>query len=437
MENLKPKHLTPGEVQYLTFEGGGGKGVTFLGAIRELEHVKVLPIKRGGPIRGVSGSSAGAITALMLAMGMDSSQLGDLLFAPEKQELFLNFFWESRTGVLRTVRDNEPGSWDLLANPSAWRRAKDLGSTVALLPWIPEEILLKAALGWFMSGSVYKPITDQLTKSMGMYVANLLCDRGLFHGLGVRTFFEIHIGNALGDALGKRHLVPGKLNFEQFFEITGVNLVVTGTNISRQRPAYFSALHTPMFPVAEAVAISMNIPVLFKPVVIESPDELAGFWVDGGLLNNLPIHAFDDPRQQAFWQCRLAKEPTDTQSLNPHVLAFRLSDGYAPPKPFKDSKGVLSYAKESLKKSVWSPFFILKQYLAELAGSLMYPAEEGQLRTRQEHDQTIELFCHELATGDFTPKKDLYDPPIAAAQEAVKAYWPEKLMSEPPPAGKR
>ena len=67
--------LTPDEVQYLAFEGGGGKGVAFLGAIRALESIKIndvgiLPILPEGnnQIKGITGASAGAITALFLSI---------------------------------------------------------------------------------------------------------------------------------------------------------------------------------------------------------------------------------------------------------------------------------------------------------------------------------------------------------------------------------
>lgn len=73
----------PHNVHYLALEGGGGKGVTYLGAIRALERLGVLPIDINRPgqnqIRGISGASAGAITALVLAMGADSAELARIL----------------------------------------------------------------------------------------------------------------------------------------------------------------------------------------------------------------------------------------------------------------------------------------------------------------------------------------------------------------------
>ncbi|MBA3899309.1 MAG: hypothetical protein H0X62_03720 [Bacteroidetes bacterium] len=53
------KRLNKDQVRYLTFEGGGGKGVAYLGAIEFLEEIKLIPIKKmgGQRILGISGAS--------------------------------------------------------------------------------------------------------------------------------------------------------------------------------------------------------------------------------------------------------------------------------------------------------------------------------------------------------------------------------------------
>src|SRR4051794_925896 len=104
------KHAT--DIQYLAFEGGGGKGVAFLGAINALESLKVLPIKRKGDgenqIKGISGASAGAITALFLAMGVKAEDLKKILSRPQD---FKGFFDKAEPGIYRSVNSkNEAGS---------------------------------------------------------------------------------------------------------------------------------------------------------------------------------------------------------------------------------------------------------------------------------------------------------------------------------------
>jgi predicted acylesterase/phospholipase RssA len=96
------KITDPKNVNYLALEGGGGKGVTYLGAIRALESLGILPIdiNRTGQnqIRGISGASAGAITGLMLALGIGSVQMDKIM---SKSETFTAFFDEPMVGLYR------------------------------------------------------------------------------------------------------------------------------------------------------------------------------------------------------------------------------------------------------------------------------------------------------------------------------------------------
>ncbi|MBK6344261.1 MAG: patatin-like phospholipase family protein [Flavobacteriales bacterium] len=84
-----------------------------------------------------------------------------------------------------------------------------------------------------------------------------------------------------------------------------MDLLIAGTNVSKQRSGFFSVGYTPDFPVIDAVTISMSIPFVFKPVIVDRPvrfggpddeaynESYRGMWVDGGMLNNFPLHAYD------------------------------------------------------------------------------------------------------------------------------------------------
>ena len=78
-------------VEYLAFEGGGGKGIAYLGALqalKELEIVSYVKEKRKGQtytrldpkkIRGVAGTSVGSLTALLVACGYTPPEVEDIL----------------------------------------------------------------------------------------------------------------------------------------------------------------------------------------------------------------------------------------------------------------------------------------------------------------------------------------------------------------------
>ena len=68
--------LTPEEVEYIAFEGGGGKGNAYLGAIKAIWE---MILTKENSLKGYAGASAGAITALLLASGYSHSKIKEIL----------------------------------------------------------------------------------------------------------------------------------------------------------------------------------------------------------------------------------------------------------------------------------------------------------------------------------------------------------------------
>ena len=62
--------IPPDRIRYLAFEGGGGKGCAYVGALKRLHDAKVID-----RALGFAGSSAGAITAFLLSIGMTVSEI--------------------------------------------------------------------------------------------------------------------------------------------------------------------------------------------------------------------------------------------------------------------------------------------------------------------------------------------------------------------------
>jgi NTE family protein len=88
---------------------------------------------------------------------------------------------------------------------------------------------------------------------------------------------------------GNRHLT-----FAQHYELTGNNLIITGTNTSTQNVVYFNRLTHPNMEVAKAVRISISLPIIFVPIAHtnEKFREVIGgtnLYVDGGLTSNYPF----------------------------------------------------------------------------------------------------------------------------------------------------
>ena len=399
-------HIANTDVAYLAFEGGGGKGVTYVGALKALEELGVLPIDIEKPgqnqIKGISGGSAGAIVALLVAMGIRSTDLIKILANPAT---FERFFDGPLIGQSRMVnRHNQPAQ---KVNPSP-----TLNPEIAFLPPVLT-VLIKVG--------VFCPKNSLLVKRLSAYpegyLHNLLYDRGLFPGFAMRTFLSRQIDLLLRQKLAEtRSSTTGaNLSFELFFKMTGVDLVVTGSNLTKHRPGVFSRRHTPKFPVAEAVGLSSSYPV-FKPVYVEADvpvggpnaraDDYHGFWADGGLSNNFPLHAFD------YLQPPVSTNYPSFRPLHPHMLGLRLTEG--PP----------GHIQSSSKKV--GTFSVFARHAGDLINTMLYPSEPGQIRSPEEEEQTIDLFTYDLETLDFSPPLEKRKVPIDAAADAVHSYFRAK-----------
>lgn len=101
--------------------------------------------------------------------------------------------------------------------------------------------------------------------------------------------------------------------FGELWEDKGIQLVVVATDLNKLKTVYFSNLTYPTMPIADAVRMSMSIPFLFHPVKFN--DQL---FVDGGLIDNYPLHVFDGD---------FPGDPKTSQGIsepNMKVLGFKL-----------------------------------------------------------------------------------------------------------------
>jgi len=100
-----------------------------------------------------------------------------------------------------------------------------------------------------------------------------------------------YVMDFLGDLIEKK---TGDKDYtlEQLYKTRGVKLVIVGTNMNTKASKYFhpeseiAADRT--MPIRKAIRISMSIPFVFTPV-----EHRGHLYVDGGVLDNYPIHVFD------------------------------------------------------------------------------------------------------------------------------------------------
>lgn len=190
-------------IENLVFEGGGVKGIAYAGALDVLE-------RRGAmaSIRGVAGTSAGAYTAMLVAIGCPAAQIRALATATNYAAL------EDHCDPLRLATKY------------------GLYSGQALLSWIQS----------------------------GLTALKL----------------------------------PVDLTFAALAHTNGRDLRVFATDLTTRDVREFSKRATPDAPIACAVRASMSIPLMFAAWRFDNgvPDDHV--YIDGGVVMNYPIAAFDD-----------------------------------------------------------------------------------------------------------------------------------------------
>ncbi len=81
----------------LVFQGGGPKGIAYIGVVEVLEERKIIPA-----VKRVAGTSAGAITATLIAMGYSSKEVNKLLTGKALTD-FLDISPSCRGGICRGI----------------------------------------------------------------------------------------------------------------------------------------------------------------------------------------------------------------------------------------------------------------------------------------------------------------------------------------------
>lgn len=403
---------------------------------------------------GISGSSGGALIAFFLSLGLGFVEMESLFDEPYDNDnnQFITYFDYPESNLMgmnqpiqyyRSVVEKKemkngkvkylwkPDTKDitieqlsflksLIINPDIIKRiADDYKEKLGLIYKIVFNYYGKGKTITVPLGAALRVVEDNIQKKNNIaanrFLLNLYSGRGLFVGNGIRT----HLQNKLEKYL----LTPSNvsrfkeifksspdrdtLSFTQFFALTGVNLIVTGTNITLNKPEYFSKDFTPDFPVVEAIAISMALPPVFKPIFVIDVNSNENLYVDGGMLNNFPIHAFDyyfgvDELAHYFDSLNIGKN----SPLKSDVLGFRLTSGA--------SKIIYREYQEG------STSGLITNHINDLINTFLYPSEEGQIRNPQEKNQTIELFTYNLNVSDFNPSKEDKETPIDEAYKKTK-----------------
>ncbi|MBN1930120.1 MAG: patatin-like phospholipase family protein [Desulfobacterales bacterium] len=235
----------------LVFEGGGVKGIAYIGALDVLSEKNITP-----KIERIGGTSAGAINAILLGLCFSPKETKEILWS-----LNFNDFMDDSWGIARDTKR------------------------------------LIEQFGWYKG--------DFFRKWIGKLIRQKT-------GNSESTFADIEA-------------MKQKNKFK--------SLYFMATNLSTSYSEVFSVEHTPRMCVADAVRMSMSIPLFFAAMRSMRGD----VYVDGGVLNNYPIKLFDrkkylitDNFSETIYYKKINKEistsdrPISEYVYNKETLGFRL-----------------------------------------------------------------------------------------------------------------
>ncbi|NGX31783.1 MAG: Photosystem I assembly protein Ycf3, partial [Chlamydiae bacterium] len=276
----KPPNFVYRPPEIIVFQGGGPKGIAYVGVLEQLEERDLLK-----DLKRVAGSSAGAITAMLLALGYKSSEIQELL---------------TKTPLT-----------SFLDNPDPKQSEKHLINTFKSIGLTPAFLLNPKKL--YDTMKLFHTVSRK---------------QGICQGEFAREWFETQIKAKTGI----EYCTFGELNQKIQEGHPFKHLHVFGTRVGQSREIVHLSSEDPKckdYIISDALVISMSIPIVFIPhciwikrddgVRIERPD--LGSFLDGGMLANLPIKIFDC---RGFIRQGLPEGEQAYMEFNRRVLGFSL-----------------------------------------------------------------------------------------------------------------
>ncbi len=227
----------------LVFSGGGALGIAYLGVLDYFYKMNLMP-----NIKRVGGTSVGAITACITSFNSSFDELMAIMDTLDYSKIL--------------EKDSDSPDSRGLSDTIKQSLSKVFDNVDCVYRLIKE-------YGWYSSNYFYEWLKTHIAEEFDA------TKKGPPY-----TFSDF-----MNPTVHK--------NGKPFKE-----LYIVGTDVSSTTSSIFSYKTTPLMEVAEAVRISMSIPLLFQSISSTtgntSPYNTPKIFADGGLLYNYPISLFDD-----------------------------------------------------------------------------------------------------------------------------------------------
>jgi NTE family protein len=258
----------------LVFEGGGAKGMVFVGALEVFE-------REGCEFGRLLGTSAGAITATFLAAGYKSQEMQEALGETENgKPVFAQFLGTPQPFKEEDIRDSAIRTFlqsiDLPLVPGFVEKKLDdrIVHALATQPRFRHLFSFIERGGWYAADAFLAWMRRKLDE--GDWERQ--CDDGSVE-TKPRRF--------------------STMTLEELYLATGRELALVVSDLTAERMLVLNHYTAPQCPVVWATRMSMSVPLLWQEVVwqpewgtYQGKDISSHVIVDGGLLSNFPIELF-------------------------------------------------------------------------------------------------------------------------------------------------
>ena len=253
-------------MQYdLVFEGGGAKGIVFVGALQEFERL-------GHTAGRLLGTSAGAIIATYLAAGFTA---GEMLRALEEKDESGNHVFARFLGRPKQLTKEEID-----------RSSTRLALEKIDLRYVPD----------FLESRLDRFLLNLMSQEELVHVFSFVERGGWYSADEFVKWAQAKLDQATPEGDVRR---LSNLNFAEFYLKTGRELSLVAADTTDHRLLVLNHRTAPRLPVVWGMRMSMSLPMLWQEVIWQPEwgnylsHSMAGHRiVDGGLLSNFPIELF-------------------------------------------------------------------------------------------------------------------------------------------------
>ena len=134
-------------------------------------------------------------------------------------------------------------------------------------------------------------------------IQNLINNYGIFENNLMKYYCTIF----------QKYKQYNEINLKELYQLSKIELIGKVVNVTKNRIEYISYQSHPNLKLSLLIQMTTCIPIIFQPILYKKD-----YYVDGGMLDNYPLHVFD------------GKYPGDPQAVlnkvkpNPYTLGLKL-----------------------------------------------------------------------------------------------------------------